>query len=326
MMVLMALITTFMTTPVLEWLYPLRRIREVGLEADVEAEDFTVLVAVSLPSSGPGLLQAARLVAPPDRAIRVYALHLERSSDQSLTRMDPYQRPGDDEVLQPLLVSAEERLEVRPLSFTSGDIAGDIVDVAHVKGAELVVMGWHKPILSGSILSGTASVVLRHARADVAVLVERAPAPWRRILVPYRDVHMDRAALGFARRIAANGQAEVTILHVIEPHGSRAADSSSTRLRDDVSFPDGARLKLVESDRPLEAAVRELQEGYDLVVVGVSRDWGTVPHPFSSRHQVLARASASSLLVVRPCDARDAEARTAAAPARDPRSAVAALR
>ncbi len=51
MMVLMALVTTFMTTPVFEWIYPQKLIRR-ELE-DVDKEKFKVLIPVSFPSSGP---------------------------------------------------------------------------------------------------------------------------------------------------------------------------------------------------------------------------------------------------------------------------------
>jgi Kef-type K+ transport system membrane component KefB len=296
MMVLMALITTAMTTPILEWLYPARLIREVSGEEEAEPGDYTVLLPVSLPSSGPGLLQAARLLAPGSRKTRVYALHLQRSSDSSLTRVEPEARPGENEILRPLLEAAQD-VEVRPLSFTSRNVAQDIVDVAKVKQADLVLVGWHKPVLGRSILSGTVNAVLRAAKTDVAVLVERNPGPWRRILVPYRNPDEDLGALDMARRIASHGNAEVTILHVTAPN--REAESSLASRWEDHAFPDGVRLKLAHGGNPLAAAISEAQQGYDLIVVGVSSAWGTNPTPLGQRHEELASATSASLLVVR---------------------------
>ena len=305
MMVLMALIATFMTTPVLEWLYPARLIREAASVEEADSQEYTILLPVSLPSAGPGLLKAALALVPEGRRSRVYALHLERTSEQLLTRMDSGLAPAHDETLAPLL--AEARLsgtEIRPLLFSSRNVARDILEVTHSKRVDLVVLGWHKPIIGKSILSGTVSEILRHAHAEVVVVVERGARPWRKILVPYRDAAADRGALEIARRIALNSGAEVTILHVVK---GDEGDGAPGRLRSDwreSSFPDGVRLKLVKSSHPLAAAVQEAREGYDLIVVGASQTWGTVPSPFGRRHEMLARASSASLLVVRTDEAR----------------------
>lgn len=310
MMVLMALVTTFMTTPLLEWVYPARIIRDSAVVDEAGGKEYTILLPVSLPRSGPALLRAAAALVPEDRTPRVYALHLERTSDQSFTRVDLGQSPAQEEVWAPLLAhAAAAGPEVRPLAFASRDVARDIVDVAHAKAADLVLMGWHKPILGQSILSGTVGSVLRGARASVAVLVERGTAPWRRILVPYLDAASDQAALEMARRIAINTGAEVTVLHVVPEERDPAAEL--------LGLPDGVRPRRVEGVAPLEAAVREAQAGYDLIVVGASEAWGTVPTPFGKRHEALAQASRASLLVVRAgtgARPRAAEPRSAGMP------------
>ena len=301
MMVIMALVTTFMTTPFLEWIYPARLIREAAEAEGAGSGEYTVLLPISLPGSGPGLLDAAMAILPEGRRPRIYALHLERTSEQSLTRLDAGRLPGRDDVLQPVLTHAATRgIEVRPLAFTSRDVARDILDVARAKRADLVLMGWHKPILGRSILSGTVSEVLGAATSDVAVLVDRVPVPWRHILVPYRDPRSDEGALELACRIAAGPGAQVTILHVVAAN-AEAGEGLSTRWNA-RPVPEGVRLKVVSDVPPLEAAVREAGEGYDLVVVGASRAWGTMPTPFGQRHEELARASNASLLVVRAGD------------------------
>lgn len=303
MMVFMALVTTFMTTPILEWLYPDRLIRKITIGEEVAGQDYTVLLPVSLPSSGPGLLESAMALIPAGRRPRVYALHLERSSEQSFTRVDPTRRPAQDEILGPLLQRAETLgIPIRPLSFLSHDITKDILDVSRAKNADLVLMGWHKPILGRSILSGTVNDVLRDARADVAVLVERRAVRWKRILTLYRDAGSDAAALEMARRIAANVGAEVTVLHVVSDDPETALPEEFGTTWQEGSATEAIRLKPVEKVAPLEAAIREAGEGYDLIVVSASPTWGTAPTPFGQRHEDLARATTASLLVVRSSD------------------------
>lgn len=295
-MVLMALVTTAMTTPVLEWIYPRRRFDEDRLETDA-SDSYTVLLPISLPSAGPGLLEAALQLAPEGRRLVVYAAHLERASDHSYQRGSGPRTANDDAALEPVVALAAARgVELRPLAFTSRNIARDIRDLAEAKGVDLVVMGWHKPIIGHSVLSGTVAAVLQEVSADVAVFVDRGGAPWHDILVPYRDLAADRGALEMAARVAARADTRVTILHAV---GQRGEAKPLTEVAAEASFPDGVRIKLVDSTDPVAAAVREAADGYDLIVVGVSRAWGTTPSFFGQRHEALARTTKASLVVVR---------------------------
>ncbi len=182
MMVLMALLTTAMTTPVLELLYPQRMLHQ-SLLAEEEVGEYPILLPLAFPSAGPGLLDAALLVVPPERQPRVYALHLIAAEGGPLRRIEP-----EEDVFGPLMRHARERgLQVRPLSLFSRNFKKDILDVARVKRAQLIVTGWHKPVLRFNILQGTVGTLLQNADADVGVFVERAPAPWRHVLVSRGD-------------------------------------------------------------------------------------------------------------------------------------------
>jgi Kef-type K+ transport system membrane component KefB/nucleotide-binding universal stress UspA family protein len=312
MMVLMALVTTFMTTPLLEWIYPAALIRQETLGA-AEAASEAVLVPVALPSSGPELLAVARAIAP-GPAAPIYALHLVRPDDRGLLEAGDDAPPAQQAALLPLLGAAQAQgVEVRPLSFTSRSFGEDIVEVARVKGAGLVLLGWHKPVLSRSILGGNVYEVMRRARSDVAVYVGRRAPPWSRVLVPFTGGPHDRAALELAGRIAASGSAEVTVLHVVRP----ARDASEARLGVEALVapmgPDRVTLRVVESADPL-AAVVEAGREVDLIVVGASGDWGLEPTFLGAQHERLAELTASMLIVRRGADS--APAPGAAAPVR----------
>jgi Kef-type K+ transport system membrane component KefB len=298
MMVLMALATTVMTTPVLEAIYSTRLIRRETLTETDEAA-FTVLIPVALPSSGPTLLRMAQALAPAGTP-RVYALHLQRADDARLAGPDAAEDGLGAEALAPLLAAAEgEDVAVRPLAFVSRDVGDDITATAHLKGADLVLMGWHKPILSQSVLGGAVYDVMRRTRADVAVFLARKPAPWRRVLVPYTGGVHDRAALRLADRLGQRPGTAITILHVVAP--SRGPDAPRLGLSGEAAeaFGPSVQLKVVEREDAIEAAVEEARAGYDLVVIGASETWGLEPTLFSPRHERLAQACPASLLIVR---------------------------
>jgi Kef-type K+ transport system membrane component KefB/nucleotide-binding universal stress UspA family protein len=211
LMVFMAIITTFMTTPVLDLLYPLRYRIEIG-ETE-PTEDYTILIPVALPSAGPRLLEVATTLIPAGRTPRLYALHLSSAADQSLTELTPPRPASEDDALRPALEAATDRgLMIRPLAFVSRDPAQDIVDVASLKRADLILLGSHRPIIAGGILDGTVGFVLEHARADVAVFVQRGFPPWRRVFVASADSAFDGGALDVAHRIAAHSGLKPTVL------------------------------------------------------------------------------------------------------------------
>ena len=329
MMVLMALATTFMTTPILELIYPARVLRRETAETG-DADAFTVLIPVALPSSGPALLRLAGALAPRDR-LRVYALHLSRAEsgllgDVSAT-LEPSPGSGSAEALLPLIDAANEPpsllrpgeesapISVRPLAFVSREPGRDIADTAHRKGADLVLIGWHKPVVSQSVLGGTVYDVLRHTRADVGVYIARNEGAIRRVLVPFARGPHDQAALTIAGRLADVAGAEVTILHVIpptspdEPGAERAGEGDT--LPDGRPLPEGVRLLVVESRNPLDTLVEIARGEFDLVVAGASELWGLEPSLFSRRHERLARECPASVLIVRSGRAPARETRVA---------------
>ena len=312
MMVLMALTTTAMTTPILEWLYPPSELRASMIE-DAEPDEFSVVVPVALPASGPGLLRMARSLVPVGCTPRVYGLHLRPSSTELVTDLDGGDAPGDEASLRPLLEAAvEQGTEVRPLVFASHKPARDIVDVARVKGARLVLMGWHKPVVAQAILGGTVAQVISSATCDVAVYVERRTDPCKQILVPCRNITEDGPVVEAAGRVAASTGAKLTLLRVIDPRES-VLESLDDFLRQlppsltHASVQPKVDVQVVRHLDPLAAVVEEARRGaYDLIVVGAAKAWELdatfqprrwVSSVFGLRHQRLMRKTGASLLV-----------------------------
>jgi len=301
MMIMMALVTTFITTPLLERIYPAEELaKELAEEAAPEPLEpamsparYTALVCVAYEQSGPALVRMAAAIAGRDTERgRIYALRLVRATDRASFVLD--QRapasPAEETGLVPLIERArEDAIAVRPLSFVTMAPARDICDVAQVKRADIVLLGWHKPILGTTMLSGTVHDVMTSARATVGVLVDRGLGAVRRVLVPFLGREHDRAALELARRIATSSDAEVTVLHVLAP-GAVATE--------DVAVAD-ARVKVVHHEHPVEAAIAESETGYDLVVVGVGAQWGLEHRSFGLRTEAILQRARVSVLVVR---------------------------
>lgn len=304
MMVLMAIVTTVITSPALAWLYPLEQLRAELVKPETEAESPPVLVPVALASSGPALLEVAAALAESDTP-RIYALHVSRPLERGTLGGRVLQTPHPDaDALHPLLSHAQARgLSVRPLTVVSRSPAADICDLARAKGVGLIVMGWHKPVFSQTMLGGTVQQVMKKSISDVVIFVDRGNVfPPSRLLLPYLGTQHDRVALVLAARLMRRFGTQVTLLHVVRPGRPqpRVEQEVRTVLRQEFAEPTGGKteLRVVESLSPVEAVLKEAV-GYDLTVLGVGEEWELEPHVFGLRSERVAAQCPTSLLIVR---------------------------
>lgn len=298
MMVVMAMVTTAMTTPLLHAILPRREMETVAARP---GKRFTVLVPVARPDSGGGLVRMASLLAgKSEQSGRILALHLRRPVDRDSFRLDLDPRDGEDG-LRPLLAQAEaDGLTVEPLRFTSRDVASDIARVARSQHADLVLMGFHKPVFSRTILGGTVHRVLTGADCDVAVFVDRGLASLNRILVPFHGSRHDRLAMDLAGRCARASRAEIVVLHVVggATRGPGVAELVD-RTYDDPSLRTRVTIKVVPTASSIDAVIEEANRGYDLVIVGVDDAWGLESHLFGFRPERIADECKATLLLAR---------------------------
>jgi nucleotide-binding universal stress UspA family protein len=226
--------------------------------------------------------------------------------------------PGDGEgadLLSPAIQRASELgVEARMLSFISDDPARDICELAAARAADLVLLGWHRPVLSQTLLGGVVRDVLSSCPGTVGVLVDRDLDRIERVLVPYLGSAHDRAALGLAQRLMSSSGAQVTVLHVVrddgdDDRGEEVVASSSGGARtlvDSVFSEDSGQvtMRVIRHRSPADAALAESARGYDLVIVGVGKDWGLGERflGIGLQPERLMTDSPTSLLVVRGPD------------------------
>jgi K+:H+ antiporter len=314
MMVIMALVTTFMTTPLLEIVYPASELTKelytpMPMPASTKNSAFTILMCVAFDRSGPAMVTlAGTLVADRPDHNRLYALRLIRPTDRASFYIIDQDEETGMQGLKPLLQKAEQlHLSVNPIAFVSPRPAQDICNVAEVKGANLIVLGWHKPVVTRTVLGGTVADVLEKAPADVGVFVDRGLQAVRKVLVPFQGTPDDKAALMLARRMTA-ANAEVTILHVIKP-GRADTERLGAQQEIEQSFTEegpwnrtSVRMKLVSHEKPAVAAVEEAGRGYDLVIVGAGNQWGLERRLFGLLPEFMVERCPISLLLVRQYD------------------------
>jgi Kef-type K+ transport system membrane component KefB/nucleotide-binding universal stress UspA family protein len=217
MMVLMALVTTFMTTPLLTVLYPRDKIDE-DLATDttremmaLTARERRVMVGVTDPLTARPLLDLARVLrGVDDTAATIILASVVRPPGYeqvraNLSAMDDAAASAATALRAVRDRLVEEGLEVEVETAVGHDPATELVRLVERRGAGMILIGSHQAYLGFRPLGGIAGEILDEASCDVAVLVgagthrELGAGP---LGVWYRGEPADFAALDLAASLA----------------------------------------------------------------------------------------------------------------------------
>ncbi len=302
MMVVMALVTTAMTSPLLGWIYPdtLAHSAPRG-----RGGGWRLLVPVSDPASAPMLAGiSVRLARRAGDGARVFGLFLSRPTEREAYQpSEQARRPSSLVAL--VDAAAKQKLAVEPIAFPTTDTAADIARTASAYRADLVLIGYHKPLLGRSLLGGTVHRVLTTTPADVAVFINRGlPEDDRplKILLALDATEHDALLIQLAGRLASEGST-VTVASAdpdVTPPATFGAPGSVVTHRLDPRDPVDQLLAL--------------SPGHDVVIVGVSEEWGLESNLFGLRPQRLASECPVSLLIARRYRAPVGESTTTVPP------------
>jgi nucleotide-binding universal stress UspA family protein len=268
-----------------------------------------VLIPVSLPISGVSLVKLANALTATDEDRQIIALALRRPIDRDAfrTSLNFDESPEKAPALEPLLEEAINLdIKVTSVTFVSRDVPSDIARTARMRNVDLILMGFHNPVYTSSILGGTVHRVLTGSDSDVAIFVERGDSLPRTILVPFLGNKHDRLALELAGRMARNIKAAVTVLHVTPPNRGTDPDkvlharAMTEGVFKDPSHPLPVTMRTIESYSPVNEVIEQAKE-FELVIIGVAEEWGLESQFLGVRAERVAREVACSLLIVRKC-------------------------
>jgi Kef-type K+ transport system membrane component KefB/nucleotide-binding universal stress UspA family protein len=320
MLVIMALVTTFMTSPLLEWTYPKRLIRldiveseaEIPVEALPEAyiAQYRILVPVANPAAQKGLLQLATAIAVNNRQPAVvYPLsfiELEEdygfeSSPNEADRLIA-ERCQKLEELIATLEPPKIRSYIHPIVRISSNVARETAQIAKIEQPDLVLLGWHRPAFSNNRLGGRVGQILGTTPVDVAVFVDKGGNAIESLLVPYSaNIHDDLALIIALRMLINRDTCMLQVLQVFTANHTQ--DELSYELNAMIeqlpkTVRDRIEIKSVTSPEPMRTVVTA-SENVDLTIVGTSRLWGIERQTLGRYTDQLAIQCRSSLLITR---------------------------
>ena len=241
MMVIMALLTTFMTGPALDVINWAFRSKSEIPQTINQISKYKILISFGNPERGKSLLRLANafINKRKDNA-SVTAMHLSPSSELNHYNMEEYER----ESFMPLIQESQQlNQKVTTLFKASNDIDADIVEVANKGDYDLLLVGVGQSIFEGSLLgkilgfttriinpdrllhqvtrkgqlSDNSSFdertrqILSKSNVPVGVLVDKGLEKIERVFIPIFSVK-DIFLIKFAQKLISNSSAQVTIL------------------------------------------------------------------------------------------------------------------
>ena len=320
MMVLMALITTFMAGPLVRLLDPrnelgapveeeLTESRErslaafpaltlprssilVAAQADAALGTLRELAEPLARSQPPRELILARLVRPP----RAAGVRGGLQSEKALVRH------ATEEVEQAQRELAASGLSARAVAFSSAHPGDDLARLAESEEIDLLLVDGQRPLLGEPLPLVDIKPVLERAPCDVGVLVAREGGriglgPGAPIIVPFGGAEHDWSALELGAWLASATGASLKLLGAAgatdeTPAVQRRLDDAGLLVREFA----GVRSTgiVVEHGR---TGLLDAARGAGLLVVGLSERWNT--EGLGETRSALARSSTAPVLFVR---------------------------
>lgn len=165
MMVIMALVTTFMTGPAIDIINFIFKRKEMLIPSEIiENSKFKILISFGNNEKGKSLLRlASSFVKKQKENSNVTALHLSLSDEVHSYNLEDYEK----ETFEPILVESKVlNQELTTIFKSTVDIETDIADIASRGDFDLVLVGLGKSIFEGSLLGKVLGFTTRIINPD----------------------------------------------------------------------------------------------------------------------------------------------------------------
>lgn len=244
MMVIMALVTTFMTGPTLDLINYLFRSKQTeNVPAAYEISKYKILFSFSRPESGRVLLRMANaLTRKLSNNAVLTAMHISPANELHHYDIDGYEKENFAPVVEESVSLGQK---VTTLFKVSSDIDMEITTVANKGDYDLLLVGLGQSIYEGSLLGKVLGfttrfinpekllntvtgrenlfdnspfdertrLILSKAQVPVGILIDKSFSGTGRVFIPVFDAR-DSFLIGYAQKLIHNAGSQVVILDV----------------------------------------------------------------------------------------------------------------
>ena len=242
MMVIMALVTTFMTGPALDLINRIfRKNSSPAFEEISQISKYKVLISFANPEKGKVLLRLANnLVKKMNSNAAVTVMHLSPNNELNQVNIDEYEHDSFAPVIE------ESKLldqKITTLFKVTNDVMSEISEVANKGDYDLLLVGLGQSIFEGSLLGRilgfttrimdpdrffntvtgkeklferspfeeSTRIILARSEVPVGILLDKNLSKTEKVFIPIFDLK-DAFLIKYAQKLISNSGAQVTIL------------------------------------------------------------------------------------------------------------------
>lgn len=177
-LVLMALVTTFMTGPAMSMINYFFRKPEVEQFA---FGTLKVLIAFGPPAAGGRLISMVNsLFGNLKKGLKITAIHLTPNTEISIKNAKLFEEEAFSKVME---VAAETGIDVKTIYRTAENVTQEITKYANQGKFDLLIVGSSRPLLSQDQTGGRARYFFERTKCDVGLFIDRGFEKICRILI-----------------------------------------------------------------------------------------------------------------------------------------------
>jgi hypothetical protein len=258
MMVIMALVTTFMTGPALDtinYLFPEKDSPAVG-----PGKFFKILISFGPAIKGKKLLRLAdQLTHKKTEDADITAFHLTPSADINPKEAKEYERESFR------LVKHEAQslgIKIKTIYRATNDINKEITREANKGKYDLLLVGGSHSLFSEDVVGGIVKNFLEDTTGHVGVLVDKDFEVADRIMVALQD-NNDLFLISFAERFIQNNNAKITLA---DPNRLLKTNMIFSMAVEKINAENEQKIQIYESHN----LSQEFFTGFNLVIVSYS--------------------------------------------------------
>ncbi len=165
MMVIMALVTTFMTGPALDIINFIFKTKDAIIPSEVKrSSDFNILISFGNNEKGKSLLRLANsLIKKETEKANITAMHLTMSDEMHSYNLQEYETLTFEPIAKD---SRKLNQKITTIFKATNDMETDIADIAHEGKYDLVLVGLGKSIFEGTLLGKVLGFTTRIINPD----------------------------------------------------------------------------------------------------------------------------------------------------------------
>lgn len=209
MMVIMTIVTTFMTGPTLNIIEYVSKKTERDTEIQFR-KHLNILISFGLPNMGSSLLKLINSFSAKEKySFHYTALHLTPHTE--ITRSDAMKYENSS--FMPIKASANNlNIKLKTLYKTTEDVTKEIVKTAKKEKTDLLLIGAAKSVFNKNILGGKVKAVVEQCKCNIGVLIDKDFNELKKVLI-IADHKSIIHLLDIADRIFRNSETIITFMH-----------------------------------------------------------------------------------------------------------------